>query len=88
MIIMGTITGPSPIRVATDSASIQAKENVSPHCINCKYLDEDKCTYFKKFRISEPKKIPWNIEYKGCKVYMPKKSKEHPLIDKVLDLFK
>ena len=89
MIIMGTTTGPiSPICVATDRASFQAKEYVSPHCINCKYLDKDKCTYFKGFRISEPKKIPWNIAEKGCDVYLPKKSKEHPLLDKVLDLFK
>ena len=67
---------------------MKAKEYVSPHCINCKYLDEDKCTYFKRFRISESKKIPWNIEGKGCKVYMPKWTKENPLLDYILDLFK
>ena len=89
MIIMGTITDPTrPICVATDRASFQAKEYVSPHCINCKYLDEDKCTYFKRFRISKSKQIPWNIKEKGCKVYMPKWSKEHPLLDYILDLFK
>ena len=83
MIIMGTITGPVSPMIAK-----KAKEYVSPHCINCKYLDKDKCTYFKRFRISEPKKIPWNIAKKGCNVYLPKKSKEHPLLDKILDLFK
>jgi hypothetical protein len=67
---------------------MMAKEYVSPHCINCKYLNENKCTYFKRFRISEPKQIPWNITEKGCKVYLPKNSKEHPLLDLVLDMFK
>ena len=60
----------------------------APYCITCKYLDKDKCTYFKRFRISEPKKIPWNIGKKGCKVYLPKWSKEHRLLDYILDLFK
>ena len=62
--------------------------SVRPHCITCKYLDKDRCIYFERFRISKPKKIPWNIEEKGCKVYMPKWTKEHPLLDYILDLFK
>ena len=60
----------------------------TPYCINCKYVNKDKCTYFKRFRISESKKIPWNIAKKGCKVYLPKWSKEHRLLDYMLDLFK
>ena len=68
----------------------QSEESLgrAPYCINCKYLNKDKCTYFKRFRISEPKKIPWNIANKGCKVYLPKWSKEHRLLNYMLDLFK
>tara|TARA_R100000808_G_C2134823_1_gene143326 strand:+ start:96 stop:284 length:189 start_codon:yes stop_codon:yes gene_type:complete len=61
---------------------------MSPHCINCKYLDKDKCTYFERYKISEPKKIPWNIEKKGCKVYLPKDVEEHPLVDYAIKLFR
>ena len=61
---------------------------MSPHCINCKYLDKDKCIYFERYKISEPKKIPWNIEKKGCKVYLPKDVEEHPLVDYAIKLFR
>jgi hypothetical protein len=57
----------------------------SPHgsCIDCKFLNNNKCTWFKYFNNEEPKNIPNKIFNKGCNQYC-----DHPLLLDVLRIFK
>ena len=52
-------------------------------CPNCKYIYNDKCTWFKYFKDEESKTIPNKIMNKGCELYC-----DHPLTLEIIKLFK
>tara|TARA_R100000315_G_C5151512_1_gene86841 strand:+ start:155 stop:340 length:186 start_codon:yes stop_codon:yes gene_type:complete len=52
-------------------------------CFNCKFIKDNKCTWFNYFKDEEAKDIPSNIMSKGCKYFC-----DHPLIIEAIRMFK
>jgi len=52
-------------------------------CFNCKFFENNKCTWFKYFKDEEPKDIPKKIINKGCRQFC-----DHPLTLQAIKLFK
>ena len=52
-------------------------------CYDCKYMEKNKCTWFKYFKDEEPKAIPDKIINQGCNQFC-----DHPLTITAVKLFK